>query len=133
MIRTRTIYPRKGTHVRLRSQARLHPTDSPENEGQAQARPSHRGTPNGWRAYTAREETPSRESQSKQLGGYFFFAFFAVFFAFFAVFFAFLAAMVFFPFSTFADLFCFCFVTCRIAGLAFRTRDFAGAAFAGPP
>jgi len=82
---------------------------SPENEGQARSSAFHRGTPNSWRAYTAREETLSREANQAKSRSYFFFAFFAVFFAFFAVFFAFFAAMVFFPFSAFADLFCFCF------------------------
>ncbi len=59
--------------------------------------------------HRARRNPLAREPIRQRAEGYFFFAFFAVFFAFFAVFFAFFAAMVFFPFSAFADLFCFCF------------------------
>ena len=73
----------------------------------------------------SREEPKANGRRSK--GAYFFFAFFAVFFAFFAVFFAFFAAMVFFPFSAFADFFCFWFRSrADSAGLAFRVRDLRG-------
>jgi hypothetical protein len=103
MIRTRSIRFRKGT----RHDDTAHPKTKAKRE---LGLPSGHGL-RGRGMHRAREVL-SRESQSKrETRSYFFFAFFAVFFAFFAVFFAFFAAMVFFPFSTFADVFCFSFVT----------------------